>query len=103
MSEAIYTRQPRTVRALQWTGDNFADITEFVGIPRRAACNLNSGVAFVYCAERVMRVLLGDWLYFDDRRELFAMSDLRFQEEFNTTSAVPVVKYPPLEVMHHPV
>ena len=103
MSEAIYTRQPRTVRALQWTGDNFADITEFVGSPRCAANNQKSGVAFVYCAEHVMRILLGDWLYFDERRELFAMSNARFQEEFDMASAVPVVKYPPLEVMHHPV
>lgn len=103
MNEAIYTHRPRVVRALQWVGSNCTAVEVFVGTPRCAAWNLERSVIYLYTADGITRVLLGDWLYFDERRELHAMSDLRFNEEFDVASAAPVVKHPPLEVMHHPV
>jgi hypothetical protein len=87
MSEAIYTCRPRVVRALQWTGDNYHAVENFVGAARCAAWNVERCVIYLYTADGLARVLRSDWLYFDERRELHATSDLRFNEDFVASGA----------------
>jgi hypothetical protein len=82
MSEATYTRCPVKVRALQWTGDNFAEVEKFVGAARCAAHNPKSGLLYVYAAEGIKTVFVNYWLYFDEFRELHVMSYGRFLNEF---------------------
>jgi len=98
MSEAIYTHRPRVVRALQWTGDNFSEVSAFVGDVRCAAQHPEVGSVYVFTVEGIRRVLRGDWLYFDERHELFTLSDVRFAETYRKGGVWPVY-----EVMHHPV
>ena len=102
-AEAIYTRRPRIVRALRWTGDNAAIVENFVGSPRCAAWHLGRGVMYLFTVDGITRVLRGDWLYIDERRELHALSAVRFEEEFTAGGVWPVPYAPVDEVMHHPV
>ena len=102
MSEKIYTRQPRVVRAVQWTGANFEAIEDFAGSARCAAHDGNLGRLYIFTAEDIKRVLRWDWLYIDERRELHVTSDLRFREDFMPGGVWPV-PHAPDETIHIPV
>ena len=102
-TERIYTRQPRVVRAIQWTGDNFEKIEDFAGSARCAAHDVNRGRLYIFTSDDIKRVLVGDWLYIDERRELHATSDYRFREDFMEGGLWPVPHAPGQETIHIPV
>jgi hypothetical protein len=81
--KATHTCRPRDVCAIRWTSDNYEKIITFIGWARFLAVNYEHGWLYLYTVAGPTCVRRDEWLYFDERRDLHALSAQRFAEEFD--------------------
>ena len=57
---AYYRKKPVVIEAMQWVGDNFVEVDEFVACPHETYPA--DGYVIIPTLEGEMRVSLGDWI-----------------------------------------
>lgn len=80
-----YRKRPIAVEVVQWTGDNFDEITEFASgrIERRP----NSTKLFIPTLEGTMRAKVGDWIIRGVQGEFYACDAAIFEETYEPVEA----------------
>lgn len=85
---AVFQRRPVRVEAIQWLGDNFDDVHDFVGEGTLLTQGLTVPDLLLVQARGGARLTLwrGDWLLRDKRGRLYACRPELFEREYEAVA-----------------
>ncbi len=83
---ARFRKKPVVIEAVQWTGENWADVWAFInsadGDMEKYACSPNGAVA-IETAEGTMKASPGDWIIKGVKGELYPCKPDIFSETYD--------------------
>ena len=83
MSQNKYRKKPIVVEAIQFTGNNFKEILEFIGgIDERNKTNIHRDCIFIKTLEGDMKASPSDWIIKGIKGEFYPIKDDIFKETY---------------------